>query len=59
MDDTYLQDATSAAFGQIIGHQIFYLTRVEGVEIQDAVEFAERSPDPDVREIFTDVYAPY
>src|SRR5918996_4798205 len=38
MDNTYLKDAASAAFGQIIGHQLFYLTRVEGMEIQDAVD---------------------
>ncbi len=28
-------------------------------EIDAAVEFAERSPDPDLEEMFTDVYAPY
>jgi hypothetical protein len=33
MDDAHLKDASIAAFGQVIGHQIFYLTRVEGVEI--------------------------
>ena len=28
-------------------------------EIDDAVAFAERSPEPDLREMFTDVYAPF
>jgi TPP-dependent pyruvate/acetoin dehydrogenase alpha subunit len=28
-------------------------------EIEDAVAFAERSPDPPLEEMFTDVYAPY
>jgi pyruvate dehydrogenase E1 component alpha subunit len=27
-------------------------------EVEAAVEFAERSPNPDPRELFTDIYAP-
>jgi len=35
------------------------IDRVIAAEIEAAVAFAERSPDPALAEMFTDVYAPY
>jgi pyruvate dehydrogenase E1 component alpha subunit len=35
------------------------IDRAIAKEIDDAVAFAERSPDPELSEMFTDVYAPF
>jgi TPP-dependent pyruvate/acetoin dehydrogenase alpha subunit len=45
--------------GVLTADRVAQVQREVAKEIEDAVEFAERSPDPDVREMFTDVYAPF
>ncbi len=45
--------------GVLTAEHVAQIQREIAKEIEDAVEFAERSPEPDLREMFTDVYAPF
>ncbi len=45
--------------GVLAPERIAQIQREIAKEIEDAVEFAERSPDPELKEMFTDVYAPF
>lgn len=38
VDDPYLEDAALLARGQILRHKVFYLTRLEGMEIEHPVD---------------------
>ena len=58
-DPVALAERELGKAGILPAERVAQVQREIATEIQDAVEFAERSPDPDVREIFTDVYAPY
>jgi TPP-dependent pyruvate/acetoin dehydrogenase alpha subunit len=45
--------------GVLTAERIAQVQREIAREIEEAVEFAERSPEPDLQEMFTDVYAPF
>ncbi len=45
--------------GVLSAAQVAEIQRTIAKEIEDAVEFAEGSPDPALEEMFTDVYAPF
>ena len=58
-DPMTLAQKELGAAGILTAAQIAEIDRQIAAEIEDAVAFAERSPDPDPGEMFTDVYAPY
>ena len=45
--------------GVLAPERVAQIQREIAKEIEDAVAFAERSPDPELKEMFTDVYAPF
>ncbi len=51
------QELTAA--GVLTPEKVAEIDRQIAAEIDEAVAFAERSPDPPMAEMFTDVYAPY
>jgi TPP-dependent pyruvate/acetoin dehydrogenase alpha subunit len=58
-DPVALAEKELGKAGILSAEQIARIQREVAKEIEDAVEFAERSPDPDLQEMFTDVYAPF
>jgi TPP-dependent pyruvate/acetoin dehydrogenase alpha subunit len=58
-DPVALAERELGKAGVLSPERVAQIQREIAKEIEDAVEFAERSPDPDLREIFTDVYAPF
>jgi TPP-dependent pyruvate/acetoin dehydrogenase alpha subunit len=58
-DPILLAQKELTAAGILTAARIAEIDREMAAEIEQAVAFAEGSPDPDPREMFTDVYAPY
>jgi len=58
-DPVALAQKELGAAGILTAVQITEVDRQVAAEIEDAVAFAERSPEPDLQEMFTDVYAPF
>ncbi|HEV8673995.1 MAG TPA: thiamine pyrophosphate-dependent dehydrogenase E1 component subunit alpha [Methylomirabilota bacterium] len=58
-DPVALAEKELGKAGLLTPERIGQIQREVAKEIEDAIEFAERSPDPDLPEMFTDVYAPY
>ena len=58
-DPIALTERELTAAGVLTTERIAQIKREATREIEDAVAFAERSPDPDLQEMFTDVYAPF
>jgi len=58
-DPVALAERELIAAGILTAERIADIGRAITGEIDGAVEFAERSPEPDLQEMFTDVYAPF
>jgi TPP-dependent pyruvate/acetoin dehydrogenase alpha subunit len=58
-DPVALAEKELGRAGILSADRIAQIQREMAKEIEDAVEFAERSPEPKLEEMFTDVYAPY
>lgn len=58
-DPIALAERELTAAGILTAERVAQIQREVAKEIADAVGFAERSPDPDLQEMFTDVYAPF
>ena len=58
-DPITLAQKELGAAGMLTAEQVAEIDRAVAAEIEAAVQFAEQSPDPDLQEMFTDVYAPY
>jgi pyruvate dehydrogenase E1 component alpha subunit len=58
-DPVALAERELGKAGVLPAERVAQIQREVAKEIEDAVDFAERSLEPDPREIFTDVYAPY
>ncbi len=58
-DPIALAERELTAAGILTAERVAQVQREVAKEIEDAVEFAERSPDPEPAEMFTDVYAPF
>jgi len=58
-DPIALSEKELTKAGVLTAERVAHIQREVAKEIEAAVEFAERSPDPELREMFTDVYAPF
>jgi TPP-dependent pyruvate/acetoin dehydrogenase alpha subunit len=58
-DPVALAEKELGKAGILSAEEIARIQREVAKEIESAVEFAERSPEPDLQEMFTDVYAPF
>jgi TPP-dependent pyruvate/acetoin dehydrogenase alpha subunit len=58
-DPVALAEKELGKAGILSAEDIARIQREVAKEIEGAVEFAESSPDPDLQEMFTDVYAPF
>jgi TPP-dependent pyruvate/acetoin dehydrogenase alpha subunit len=58
-DPIALAERELTTAGILTAERIVEIGRAIAAEIEDAVAFAERSPDPPLAEMFTDVYAPF
>ncbi len=58
-DPIALSEKELTKAGVLTTDRVAQVQREVAKEIEDAVEFAERSADPDLQEMFTDVYAPF
>ncbi|MBI2466351.1 MAG: thiamine pyrophosphate-dependent dehydrogenase E1 component subunit alpha [Candidatus Rokubacteria bacterium] len=58
-DPIALAERELTAAGILTAERVAQVQREVAKEIEGAVEFAERSPDPEPGEMFTDVYAPF
>jgi TPP-dependent pyruvate/acetoin dehydrogenase alpha subunit len=58
-DPIALSEKELTRAGVLTADRIAQTQREIAREIEEAVEFAERSPEPDLQEMFTDVYAPF
>jgi TPP-dependent pyruvate/acetoin dehydrogenase alpha subunit len=58
-DPIALSEKELTRAGVLTADRVAQTQREIAREIEEAVEFAERSPEPDLQEMFTDVYAPF
>ena len=58
-DPIALAERELTAAGILTAERVAQIQREVAKEIDGAVEFAERSAEPDLQEMFTDVYAPF
>jgi pyruvate dehydrogenase E1 component alpha subunit len=58
-DPVALAEKELGRAGILPADRVAQIQRELAKEIEDAVEFAERSPEPKLEEMFTDIYAPF